>query len=512
MIFANGQQARIFALAARIGHQGQRVIAGDFAQPFFQIFKQLLIALGLFQRGKRVQMREMPPGDGDHLRRRIQFHGAGPQRDHRPIQRDVLRRQPADVSQHFRFAMIHVENGMSHKTVWHAAHRMGDDVVARILVQGGDIEQAVGLGGKHPQQVLDIGLLGDFIDGNPDCICIDKAQIDAGFLRLCQNARGLAWNAHLDRVKELIMHDFMVHAPQPFGHDLGLAVNAARDAIQAIGTVIDAKESGDHGQQDLCRADIAGRLFAPDMLFTGLQRHAQGFLAFGIHRHADDAPGALAFIDIFGRKEGRMRAAIAHGNTKSLGGTHHDIGPELARGFQHHHGHQIAGDNRQAALGLNLFDRLGDVAHLSRRSWILHQYAKHIGRFQIGEGVPLHNCHAHRLRAGLQDGQSLGVHVVIDKEGIGFRLTHTMGHRHGFGCCRSFIQQGRIGDFHAGQVDDHLLVIQQCLQAALADFRLIGGIGRVPAWIFQNIPQDDRWRDGAVIAHADHGGEHLVPL
>src|SRR3546814_9196170 len=59
-------------------------------------------------------------------------------------------------------------------------------------------------------------------------------------------------------------------------------------------------------------------------------------------------------------------------------------------------------------------------------------------------------------------------------------------------------------DLHAGEVDDHLLEVQQYLQAALADLRLIGRVGGVPARILQHVALDDAGQEGAVVAHADH--------
>ena len=37
----------------------------------------------------------------------------------------------------------------------------------------------------------------------------------------------------------------------------------------------------------------------------------------------------------------------------------------------------------------------------------------------------------------------------------------------------------------------------------MRDFGLIRGVGRIPPWILEDIPQNDRWGQRAVIAHAD---------
>jgi hypothetical protein len=77
-------------------------------------------------------------------------------------------------------------------------------------------------------------------------------------------------------------------------------------------------------------------------------------------------------------------------------------------------------------------------------------------------------------------------------------------HGHGFGGGGGFVEQRGVGEFEAGQVDHHLLVVEQRFQAALGDFGLIGRVGGVPARVFQHVAQDDLGRQGVVVAHADH--------
>ena len=51
--------------------------AGDFAQPIFQLFEQLLIAAGLIRRGERMHAAKLRPGDRQHLAGGVQLHRAG---------------------------------------------------------------------------------------------------------------------------------------------------------------------------------------------------------------------------------------------------------------------------------------------------------------------------------------------------------------------------------------------------------------------------------------------------
>ena len=84
------------------------------------------------------------------------------------------------------------------------------------------------------------------------------------------------------------------------------------------------------------------------------------------------------------------------------------------------------------------------------------------------------------------------------------------GKAHGFRGCRSFIEERGIGHRETGEAGDHRLKIEKGFEAALGDLGLIGGVGGVPAGIFENVPLDDRRRDRSMISLADEGLEHLV--
>ena len=90
-----------------------------------------------------------------------------------------------------------------------------------------------------------------------------------------------------------------------------------------------------------------------------------------------------------------------------------------------------------------------------------------------------------------------------------FVLADTFGQGHGFGGGRCLIKHRGIRQFHAGQVQHHLLIGYQRLQAALRNFRLIGGIGGIPARILQHITHDHRWCDRVMVTQADIGSTQV---
>ena len=100
--------------------------------------------------------------------------------------------------------------------------------------------------------------------------------------------------------------------------------------------------------------------------------------------------------------------------------------------------------------------------------------------------------------------------ISIDEEGTCIRPREAPHHCHGLGSGGGLVEQRGVGNVEARQIGDHSLEIQQCLEATLADFRLIGRIGRVPSGILQDIALDHRRKVGAVVSLADERGQHLV--
>ena len=113
--------------------------------------------------------------------------------------------------------------------------------------------------------------------------------------------------------------------------------------------------------------------------------------------------------------------------------------------------------------------------------------------------------------AGFDYCNGLRMRIGIHKKHIGFTLfILAFAHGHSFGGGCAFVQHRSVGHFHAGQIDDHLLIIQQSLKAALGDFRLVGRVSCVPTRVFQHITQYNQWHMGIVIAHAYISLENLV--
>ena len=245
------------------------------------------------------------------------------------------------------------------------------------------------------------------------------------------------------------------------------------------------------------------------MLFAGLQSHAERGFAAHIPGNADDAAGHAANMRLPRGEKRRMRTAVAHGHAEALARTQRDVGAHGAGRLQQHQRHQVRGDGDDRAPALEVGDQrceIRDLAPVVRR---LQQGAETVlaGQFRRRTNDQFE---AQILGPGPDDIQRLREAVGVDQETVGGRLRDPACHGHRLGRRRGLVQQRGIGDVETGQVRHHLLIIDQGFQPALRDFGLIRGVGRIPPWILEDIPQNDRWGQRAVISHADERALDLV--
>ncbi len=247
------------------------------------------------------------------------------------------------------------------------------------------------------------------------------------------------------------------------------------------------------------------------MLLAGLQRHAQRGVAAGVLGHADDASRHAALELVAAGEIGRVRAAVAHRHTEALGRAEHHVGTQFARRGQQQQAEQVGRHAGQRLLGVQLLDGRTQVANLAMGIRVLQQRAEHLVSGQVVQRAD-YQFEAERFGAGLHHRKRLRMAILVNEEAVALALGHAPGQGHGLGCCGRLIEQRGVGQIEAGEVDDHLLVVQQRFQPTLGNLRLIGRVGGVPARILQHVAQDHRRGDGAVVAHADQAGPELVLL
>ena len=125
------------------------------------------------------------------------------------------------------------------------------------------------------------------------------------------------------------------------------------------------------------------------------------------------------------------------------------------------------------------------------------------------QDVLFEDVDAEGFHAGDEDVNDMGVEAVGDDEGVRVRFG-VEGQGAGFGAGGAFIEQGSVGDVEGGEVADEGLEIEQGFEAALGDFGLVGGVGGVPAGVFEEVSEEDRGREGIVVTEAEEGADDLV--
>ena len=350
------QQAGQFALGAGVRLDGHRVVAGEPGQPDLERVDQLQVASGLRGRDERMQPGELRPADRLHLGRRVQLHRARAERDHRAVQGDVEVGQPSQVAQHRGLAAVSAE------------HRMGEE--RRGAPQAGRQHVGRRFGQLHVGSPLHLADRGHDLPQ----LLVGGGLVAAGLQRAIRRqvqvvARGPGPVQGVDRlvpsapeddpdsVEEVTTVRSVTIFVQGGGEHRGATVRTPGDGGQPVGPVIGGVHGGGHGQQDLGRADVAGRLLAADVLFTGLQREAVGGPAVGVHRHPDQSAGQLALKRVADRDVTRVRPAEEQWHAEPLAGAHRDVRAQLAGRHEQGEREQVGGHRGQRAAGVRGLDQ-----------------------------------------------------------------------------------------------------------------------------------------------------------
>ncbi|MNM39129.1 hypothetical protein D3C81_499000 [compost metagenome] len=504
------QQASVFALRAGVRLQRDGGVARQRAQHFFQLRDHFAVADRLRIRRERVDVRELGPGHGDHFRRGVQLHGAGTERDHGAVQRQVLVGQAAQVAQHFVFRVVAVEDRVRQIRAFtrqirrqRAGHGRFNGVQLR---KGGRVGQAFG---EHGPQQRDIVARGGFVERQADMGGIDLTQVDAVLDgRRVQFVR--IGDVDGQGVEVAGVGDAVAQGLQVGRQHARKAVHALGDLQQAGRAVVDGVHRRHHGQQHLRRADVGRRFFAADMLFARLQGQAVRLVALRIDGHADQAARHIALELIARGQIARVRAAETERHAEALAVADDDVGAPFARWREHGQGQQVGRDDDHGAIRMQFFHAGAVVAHDAVDARVLQQHAEAgVQRLNLRRVEGTH-VDADRLGARLHHFQGLRQHVAGHIQHVRLRLAHALDQGHRFGGGRAFVQHRGIRDAHAGQVGDDLLEVQNRFQATLRNLWLVRRVRRVPGRVFKDVAQHDARGEGVVVALADQGFEHLV--
>ena len=457
-----------------------------------------------------MQLSEFRPGDRDHLRRGVQFHGAGAQRDHRLVQRQIFTLQGVHVAHHLGLAVVAVEHRMGEDRIV-AQHRRRDGTAVQrhVFIQGIDVQTMI-VADDGAEQVEHVFAGGCFVERNAHRAVNIAAQVNLQGFGTRQH-RGFIRHFHAQGVEVVRMAQLQPFLLQAVGQNVGQAMNAACDTFQTRRAVENRVQAGDVGQQHLRGTNVGVRFLAADVLFASLHRHAQRGVTRRIFRYADNPARHGAFEFIFRREEGRVRAAVAHRHAEALGGAEDDIRALLARRRQQHQRHKVGSDADYHFARFQLGDQFAVIVDFAGGAHLLQQHAEDILVIEHFVGVIDDHVEAEGFRTGAHHVQGLRMDIGGNEEAVGvFQFADAFGHRHRFGGGGRFIEQRSGSDIQPGEIESDLLEVEQRFQAALGDFRLVRGIGGIPARIFQHVALNNRRQLHGGVAHADVRLEALV--
>ena len=298
-------------------------------------------------------------------------------------------------------------------------------------------------------------------------------------------------------------------------------VHLGRDLTQTSRAVPDGVEARHHGQQSLGGTDVRGRLVATNMLLAGLQRQTVCRGTLGVLGHTHEAARHLSLQGIDAGHKAGVRTAEEQRHTETLSRAHRDVRAQGARGGHQDLGQQVGSDRNQRAGLLRSGDQTAQITDPAGGTRVGDHHTNQRGvpgsGGEIGGSGVLKiddlDRDACSLRAGLGDGDGLLVEGGVQQNHTTLLgdLGVSPGHElHSLGDGGGFVQQGCTRDRQAGEVLHHGLEIQQRLQTALGNLRLVRGVGGVPARVLHHVAADHRGGDRVVVAVTDELLHRLI--
>ena len=214
---------------------------------------------------------------------------------------------------------------------------------------------------------------------------------------------------HANRVEERPAPHAQPEPSQALGQHSGQTGDPIRDGANSGRPVVHGVHARHYGEQHLGRADVAGGLVAPDVLFASLQSHAQGSPAVRIDGHADESSGHATNEFLAGREERGVGAAVAQRRAKALRASQGHVGTELSWGQEQSQAEQVRGHGHARAGSVRAFAEGAVVDHTAVGGGVLHQRPK--DPVVKGEALVVahHDLDSARLGPGRHHRQGLRV-------------------------------------------------------------------------------------------------------
>ena len=371
--------------------------------------------------------------------------------------------------------------------------------------------------GQHFEDIVDIVVGDGLVQRDGEATLAMVAEVD--FLRQGHLLHILAGDAfgclEAEGVEVVFVILFEAVFGCFFGENASQHVDLDSFVLQSLGTMPHAVEAGHDGGEGAGGTDVGGCALAFDVLLAGLQGHTDGAVALCIDCDADDTAGHLAQEALAASVEAGGGASVAHRDTETLGGADHAISTPLARRREQRQSVQIGGHAHEDVLGVRFLNPRAIIVDAAPVVRILdHRTKEGLVKFHL-VGFADHELDAVRGSVGLHHTDRVREHAFcheIFHHVVLLLLAAAAAEEHQHHLARGggVIQHGSVGQRHGGQAADHRLVVQQGLDTALGNLRLVRGVGGVPARILENIAQNHRRGVGVVMTHTDVGTVNLV--
>ena len=422
-------------------------------------------------------------------------------------QGQILGLEPREVADHLVLGVVRVEHrvrevpGLASEEIGRVHGRrqgFGGEPGSRSAVERGE-------------ERVDVRHRGGLVEREAHGVGVELADVHAVCLAVRDGLVRAVRAAERDGVEKRVGGFRKANLGGALGEDGREAVGLVGDRLEPGWSVVDGVEPRHVREERLRGADVGSRLIAADVLLSGLHRHAERGRAFGVDGHADDASGHEPLVVLGGCEVPGVGPAEAHGNAEALRGSDADVGAPLAGRHEGREREEIGGGDNLGARRVSGLDDGGVVDDGAVGGGVLEEHAADVVAGVVeavliadddgeSESVGARLAHLDRLRVALVRDEKLGLLPAV----------HRAAHRHRLRGGGTLIEERRVGHGKRGEVADHGLVVEQRLQSALRDLRLVRGVLGVPSRVLEDVAQDDGGNVGAVVSGPLVGLEHLV--
>ena len=286
-----------------------------------------------------------------------------------------------------------------------------------------------------------MGRRGRLAARNPDVVLVDVPQQHSASAGVGDDGRRGTWHLDHDGVEELPVDEFEAGTLQTRGQVHGAAMDAACDAAQPLGAVVDGVHRSNDRQQDLGGADVGGRLLATDVLLPRLQGKPVGRAVLRVDREPHQTSGQVALEAALDGHVRSMRPPVPERDAESLGGADDDVSTPLPRRLQQRQREEICRHGHQRPFGVGVRCQRLEVTERARATRILLHQAEVVALGRLGAQVDHIHDEAQGPEACRQYRDRLGQAVGVHDDPLRCAGGTAAHERDGFGHRRALVEQ-----------------------------------------------------------------------